>query len=276
MITLLAASLAIAASPAPPKPDTDQPAGTDQAPGSAAPPPIAQDRPADRFWDPRAMAAAEAMMMDAHAAPTYRAARIDLAEVQLGKGGNAYRWEGEAWTGDLNRFVLRTRGDGGIEGRLGNAELEAAYSRAISPWWNLQAGIRQDIRPTPARTHAMIGIEGLAPYGFTVQAAAFLSDKGQWTARIESMADEHITRRLILQPRAELDLSAQNMPIQRLGSGLTSAELGLRLRYEITRKFAPYVGVSWSWATGQTLAYQRTDGDRAATRSIVLGVKSWW
>lgn len=254
----------------------DEPKGTDQSAGSAEAPPVAHDRPADRYWDPAAMGHAEMAMMDPRAVPTYSAIKIDLAEYQFGKGGDSFRWEGEAWAGDLNRLVLRTRGEGPVGGRLDQAELEAAYSRAISPWWNFQVGVRQDIRPTPSRTHAMLAVEGLAPYKFDLLVAAFISDKGQFTARAEGSVDERIARRLILQPRAELDLAAQDMPAERLGSGLTSAELGFRLRYEISRQFAPYVGVSWTWATGRTADYRRFDGEQATARAIVLGIKSWF
>lgn len=258
--------------------NADEPKGTDQAPGSAEPPPVAHDLAANRYWDPAAMAKAEMAMMDPRSAPTFSAMRIDLAEYQLGlgksSGGDGYRWEGEGWVGDVNRLVLRTRGEGSVSGRLDQAELEGAYSRAISPWWNLQVGFRQDIRPTPSRTHAMLAVEGLAPYKFDVLAGLFLSDKGQLTARFEGTVDERITRRLVLQPRGEIDLSAQDMSAQRLGAGLTSAELGLRLRYEMTRKFAPYVGVSWTWASGRTADYRRIDGESTAARAIVLGIKS--
>jgi copper resistance protein B len=122
----------------------------------------------------------------------------------------------------------------------------------------------------------MLAVEGLAPYRFDVLAGAFVSDRGQFTARFEGTVDERITRRLVLQPRAEIDLSAQDMPAQRLGAGLTSAELGLRLRYEISRKFAPYVGMSWNWTSGRTADYRRLDGDGTASRALVLGIKSWF
>lgn len=136
--------------------------------------------------------------------------------------------------------------------------------------------MRQDIRPRPARTWATLGIEGRAPYQFDVQAAAFLSDKGQLAGRLEGTYDQRITQRLIVQPRAELDLAAQDMPDQRIGSGLSTTELGLRLRYEIRREFAPYVGVSWTWATGRTADYARADGKDTSERSIVAGVRFWF
>lgn len=255
-------------------PSPAEPVGTDQSPGSAPPPPVVHDSPADRYFDPQAMAAAQAAAMAP--APGYNQLRIDLAEYQFRKGHGGYRWEGEAWAGDLNRFVLRSKGEGSIGHGLDSAELQGIYSLALDPWWNLQGGIRQDIRPTPARSYATIGIEGLAPYKFDILVAAFLSDKGQLTGRIETTVDERLTQRFVLQPRMELDFSAQNMPAQRLGAGLNSAELGLRLRYEITRQFAPYAGFSYSWAVGRAADYVRLAGDSPHQRAIVIGVRSWF
>ena len=250
-------------------------AGTDQAPGSAEPPPVVHDRPADRYWNPVDMAAAEAGAMHP-IAPTYSKLTFDLAEYQFRDGKDGYRWEGEVWLGDLNRFVLKSKGEGtGGEG-IDQAEVQALYSKALDPWWNLQLGVRQDIRPRPSRTWVTLGIEGRAPYQFEVQAAAFLSDKGQFTARFEGAYDQRITQRLILQPRVEFDLSAQDMPDQRIGSGLSSAELGLRLRYELKREFAPYVGINWTWATGQTADYARADGKDTAEHSVVAGIRFWF
>ena len=269
-----AAETAPAPSPASEAATSTEPVGTDQAPGSAEPPPVAHDRPADRYFDPRAMAAAQAEGMGP--VPRYSQIRLDLAEYQFRRGHDGYRWEGEAWTGGLDRFVLRYKGEGSIGQGLDSAEVQGLYSRALDPWWNLQVGVRQDIRPAPARSYATLGIEGLAPYKFDVLAAAYLSDKGQLTGRIEATVDERLTQHLVLQPRMELNFSAQDMPAQRLGSGLNTAELGLRLRYEITRQFAPYLGVSWTWAAGGTADYIRAAGDFPHQRSIVLGIRSWF
>lgn len=252
-----------------------EPSGTDQAPGSAEPPPIAHDRPSDRYWDPAQMAAAEAAAMHPPAA-AYSKLMIDLAEHQFRDGKDGYRWEGEAWLGDLNRFVIKSKGDGTSGEGLDRAEVQALYSKALDPWWNLQLGVRQDVRPRPARTWATLGIEGRAPYQLDVQAAAFLSDKGQLTGRFEGAYDERITQRLVFQPRVELNFSAQDMPDQRTGSGLSSAELGLRLRYEIRREFAPYVGVNWTRATGKTADYARADGKDTTERSVVAGIRFWF
>jgi copper resistance protein B len=257
------------------EPQAAEPIGTDQTPGSAEPPPIAHDRPADSYWNPSDMATAEAAAMHPPAA-RYAKLVVDLAEHQFRDGKDGYRWEGEAWLGDLNRFVIKSKGEGTSGGGLDKAEVQALYSKALDPWWNVQVGFRQDIRPRPARTWATLGIEGRAPYQFEVQAAAFLSDKGQLAARLESAYDQRITQRLIVQPRVEFDLSAQDMPDQRIGSGLSSAELGLRLRYEIRREFAPYVGINWTWAAGRTADYARADGKDTTERSVVAGIRFWF
>lgn len=252
------------------------PKGTDQPPGSAEPPPVAPDLAGSRYWGPEAMEQAHHAMMTERPAPLYGAIKMDIAEYQFGTHGDSWRWEGEGWLGDTNRLWVRSRGEGPVGGHLEDAEVEAAYSRAVSPWWNLQAGVRQDLGTGPVRTHAMLALEGLAPYRFETLVAAYLSDKGQWTGRIEASADERVTRRIVLQPRVEFNLSAQDMPQQRLGAGLTTAELGFRLRYEFTRKFAPYLGVSWTWAGGRTADYRRIDGESPAARVFVLGIKSWF
>lgn len=266
------------AQPQSPPHDTE-PTGTDQSPGSAEAPATTHDRLADRYWDPTEMAAAERIAMRAPVT-TYYQVIFDLAEYQIRDDKDGYRWEGEAWLGDADRFMIKSEGEGTFGEGVEHAEVQALYSKALDPWWNLQAGIRQDIRPTPARTSARtwatVGLEGRARYQFEAGAAAFLSDKGHLTGRLEGSYDQRITQRLVLQPRVEMNLSAQDMPDQRIGSGLSSTELGLRLRYEIRREFAPYLGVSWTWLSGKTADYTRADGHDASEGSLVAGVRVWF
>ena len=122
----------------------------------------------------------------------------------------------------------------------------------------------------------MLGFEGLAPYWFEVEGAVFLSDKGDLLGRVEGYYDQRLTQRLVLQPRVELNFAAQDVPENRIGAGLSNAELGLRLRYEITRKLAPYVGVSYDAKSGQTARYARDDGEDPTTTSFVAGVRIWF
>lgn len=262
-----------------------QETGTDQSPGSAPAPAPAHDRLADRYFDPAAMARAEAAMMNEHGNRTYSQVRADLAEVRVTGPEQGYHFEGEAWTGNVDRLVVATRGEGDFDngaekGRFKEGEVQALYARALGPWWNLRGGLRQDfgLRGAgmgPQRTHAMLAIDGLSPYRFDIQGALFVSQRGEVTGRIEAAVDERITRRLVLQPRGEVNFSVQDQPDRELGSGLTSVEMGLRLRYEFTRQFAPYVGVLWTSSLGRTADYARAEGKSASSAGLVLGVKVW-
>ena len=136
----------------------------------------------------------------------------------------------------------------------------------------MQAGIRYDIKPNPSRSYAVIGLQGVAPYWFEVDVAVFLSNKGDLSARLEAEYELRLTQRLLLQPRLELNLAASDDDAIGVGAGLSTAQAGLRLRYEITREFAPYVGVSWSRAFGET-ADRATDPRRT---SFVAGLRFWF
>lgn len=251
--------------------------GTALAAGDAAAPAVPMDHYADRFYPPAAMADARAAMMREQGGQRFGTVMVNLAEAQFRPGGAGYRWDGEAWFGgDIDRLVVKSEGSGAFRGGIDRAEVQALASRAVGPYFNLQAGIRQDVGTAPRRTYATIGVEGLAPYMFEVGAAAFLSDRGEVTARIEGYYDQRLTQRLILQPRVELNLSAQEVPALRQGAGLVDAELGLRLRYEITRQLAPYIGISHDAKAGRSARYARADGADPATTSLVAGLRLWF
>ena len=122
----------------------------------------------------------------------------------------------------------------------------------------------------------MFGVQGLAPYWFEVDAAAFVSDDGDVSARLEAEYELFLTQKLILQPRAELDFAVQDVPELGIGSGLSTAEAGLRLRYEFRREFAPYIGVSWRRAFGETADFTRADGEDVESISFVAGLRLWF
>jgi copper resistance protein B len=251
--------------------------GTDLPAGNAPPPPVRHDRSADIFYGAPAMAEAEARMMGSHGGATYRQLSFNLAEYQPGRGHDAYRWDGEAWLGgDRDRLVVKSEGEGRTHERLDDAEVQALYSRAIDPYWNVQAGVRQAFRPGPDRPYAVLGIEGLAPYWFEVEGSLFLSGKGDLLARAEAWYDQRITQRLVLQPRAELNFAAQDVPENRIGAGLSDAEIGLRLRYEIRREFAPYIGVAWERRFGATARLNRAAGEGAGGIRFVSGIRFWF
>ena len=256
---------------------TTQQTGTALPAGSAPAPRPPMDHFADRQFPPQEMARARRQMMFEEGGQPFYQVMFNLAEVQARAGRNAYRWDGEAWFGgDINRLTLKSEGEGVFKDGVEAAEIQALYSRAIGPYFNLQAGVRYDFKPNPSRTYAVIGFEGLAPYWFEVEGAAFLSDKGDLLGRLEGYYDQRLTQRLVLQPRVELNFSAQDVPENRIGAGLSDAELGLRLRYEITRQFAPYIGVSYEAKTGQTARYARADGEDPTTTSFVAGVRIWF
>ncbi|WP_293876358.1 MULTISPECIES: copper resistance protein B [unclassified Sphingomonas] len=252
--------------------------GTDLPPGDAAAPPPPLPHYADRIWDPAAMARGRAIMMGPDGGgQRFAQVMVNIAEYGVRNGRDGYRWDGEAWIGgDIDRLVVKSEGEGDAGGGLEAAEVRALYSHAIGPYFNLQAGVRQDIRPTPARTFATVGVAGLAPYWFEVEAAAFVSTRGELLGRVEAYYDQRLTQRLILQPRAEFNLSAGDTRRIGLGSGVTSADLGLRLRYEVRREFAPYVGVSWERALGGTARIARASGRDPGGAALVLGIRTWF
>ena len=148
-------------------------------------------------------------------------------------------WDVQGWYGtDENKFWWKTEGELDSDGTE-EAELQLLYSRAVSAFWDLQFGVRQDIEPTPSVSYAVIGLQGLAPQWFEIDMAAFIDENGDVSARLEAEYDLLLTQRLILQPRAEFD------------TGPESLGIGLRLRYEIRREIAPYIGVSWQDRKGE-------------------------
>jgi copper resistance protein B len=240
------------------------------------PPPAPGDHAADRVFPPAAMAAARDQLRREHGAMPLSKVMVSLAEHQARNGADGYRWEGQAWFGgDIDRFVLKTEGEGTRGHGVESAEVQALYSRAVGVYTDVQAGVRQDFEPR-GRTYATIGFETLLPYWFDVEGAAFLSTRGELLGRLEGSYDLRLTNRLILQPRAELNFAAQDTRATRTGSGLSNAELGLRLRYEIRREFAPYIGVSWDRKVGKTADYVRARGEGVVDRSVVFGVRAFF
>lgn len=251
--------------------------GTDLPPGNAPAPAPQPGLAAARYWGSDAMSQADRDLRREHGGMSYQQVLFNIAEYQAREGADGYRWDGEfSIGGDINRFVLKSEGEGTFGRSLEQVEIQALYSRALDPYWNLQVGLRHDIQPKPSRTYATIGIEGLAPYWFEVEGALFLSDKGNTFARAEAYYDQRITQDFVLQPRLEANFSAQDVPENGVGSGLTDLEVGLRLRYESKREFAPYIGVSWERQFGDTARFSRARSDGTGGFSFVAGVRTWF
>lgn len=255
--------------------------GTAGSPGptiETPPPPEAGSGPpraADAIWGAEAMRASREELRGHGNFPSSWF-QADRTEVQVRDGANGWLWDVQGYYGSpTSRLWIKSEGEGTIGEGVDEAEIQALYSRAISPFFDLQAGVRQDIAGDDA-THAVIGIQGLAPYMFEVDAAAFLSHRGDLTARIEAEVDQRITQSLILQPRAELALSAQDIPMLGVGAGFDTVELGVHLRYEIVREFAPYIGIEQSWRVGRSADFARAAGEKSTSRAVVAGIRFWF
>ena len=190
--------------------------------------------------------------------------------------GTGFAWEGQAWIGtDLNKLWLRTEGER-VSAHTASANVEVLYGRAIAPWWDLVAGVRHDDHPNGSQDFAAIGIMGVAPYKFEVGATAYIGQAGQTALELEAEYDVLLSNRLILQPMVSLNLYGKDDVRRGIGSGLSSAEAGLRLRYAFTRQFAPYVGVVRHWTFGRTADLHRSNGERINDTQVVAGVRVWF
>ncbi|HQU16194.1 MAG: hypothetical protein B7Z66_09315 [Chromatiales bacterium 21-64-14] len=203
---------------------------------------------------------------------------LNQNELRTWDGNSTYRWEGEGWYGgNINRAWFKTEGNlDTTTGKVDEGELQALYSRAITRYFDLQTGVRYDFKPGPSRGWGAFGVQGLAPYFFEVAATGFVSNDGYFAARLEGSYDLLITQRLILQPQAELNFYTKSDPRRRIGSGLESLDSGLRLRYEIRRQFAPYIGVTYEKKYGRSADYARQDGASVEDLRFVTGIRLWF
>ncbi len=201
---------------------------------------------------------------------------FDQLEWQRRAAGGTLNWNGNGWIGgDLDRLWLRTEGSR-IGSRLEDAEVQALWGHSITPWWDLVAGVRHDFRPSAAQTWLAFGIQGLALYNFESEVTAFVGQRGQASLRVEGRYDLLITNRLILQPSLEANLFAKNDAARGQGAGLGDTSLGLRLRYEVDRQFAPYLGISWDRSYGNSARMVVREGGRRSELSVLAGVRVWF
>lgn len=203
---------------------------------------------------------------------------VDQLEHGLDYPSNRLRFNAQSWTGgDYNRVWFYTEGTTRDNGNLEDFDFQVLYGRMIAPFWDVQAGARY-FRPNPAgpsRGDVVLGFRGMAPYRFDIQAASFISYKGEVSGRIEVEYDILLTQRLIAQPRIETNIAVQSVPEMRIGRGFNDAELGIRIRYEIRREFAPYAGVVWTSKFGQTADFARLDKDPTQNLGFVVGIRMW-
>jgi copper resistance protein B len=201
---------------------------------------------------------------------------VDQLEIRAADGSDPLVWDAEGWIGkDLHKFWIKTEGEY-LDGRVEEMELQALYSRAVAPFWDVQLGWRRDIRPTPERDWLAFGLKGLAPYFFDIDVALFVGDSGRTAARLQAEYEAMLTQRLILVPEIELNLYGKDDPATGIGSGLANIEAGLRLRYEIRREFAPYIGLNWTRLYGRTAEFTRAEGAAVDDTQLVIGVRAWF
>jgi copper resistance protein B len=241
--------------------------------GSAAAPrePIPPITDADR-------AAAFPQGLEGHATHDRRLTTFvlfDQLEWQGGENGGV-SIDNKSWIGgDLNRLWFRAEGESS-DGRPENAQIHVMYGRSISRWWDVVAGVRQDFRPGPAQAWLAVGIQGLAPQWFEVEATAYVGRAGRTHARLEVEYELLLTNRLILQPLVEAEIYGKDDPARGIGAGLSSVDAGLRLRYEFRREFAPYIGLTWHRALFGTADYTRADGEEVGRARVAFGVRTWF
>lgn len=201
---------------------------------------------------------------------------LDQAEWQYRDGQGMLVVDSTGWVGrDRDRLWFRAEGDG-VDGGVGDASLQALYGRQVARWWDVVAGMRQDMRPGPAQTWAAIGLQGLAPYWFEVEATAYVSTSGQVQAQFHAEYDLRITNRWIIQPLADLRVSATSDLERHVDAGLSTTEFGLRLRYLVRREFAPYIGVTWPRAYGHAAAHAAMRGEPGSGARLVAGARMWF
>ena len=265
---------------------SEQHAGHNMASMNAAEPPVAPAPPeafkgpenaADTVYGTPAMQSSRAFLMTKeHGGMTAAKLLVDQLETRAGKGDDGYYLNAQGWFGgDSNKLWLKSEVEGNYDHKPDRAEFQALWSHAIDPWFDVQAGVRFDAAPRD-RARLAVGVQGLAPYWIETEATAFVSTKGDVTARLDLEHDMRITRKLILQPRAELNFSLQDIPDERVGSGLSTAELGLRLRYEFVPNFAPYIGVVYSQGFGATKRFVTAEGEDPSRLQLVAGLRTWF
>lgn len=200
---------------------------------------------------------------------------FDQLEWQQGAGGGL-TLENTSWLGgDINRLWLRAEGES-HEGRVESALIHTLWGHSFSRWWDVVAGVRQDFRPGDPQTWAAVGIQGLAPYWFEVEATGYIGGGGRTQARFEAEYDLLLTNRLVLQPIVQLDVYGKDDPERGIGAGLSSIEAGVRLRYEIRREFAPYVGLTWDRKLFGTADFARADGEEVGKARLAVGLRAWF
>lgn len=259
-----------------PSPTPAPTSGMDPAAHSAMSAPATADEPRDPHAYADGYGFSQLPMRHEDMAMNYHLIRLDQLERSRTDDRTVTRYElFVSYGGDIDRGVIRADGEV-AGGTLDEASTELLWSRAVAPFWNALTGLRYDSGEGPDRTWFALGIQGLAPYWFEVDATAYVGDQGRSAVTVEAEYELLFTQRLVLQPRIEATAYGQRDNERAIGPGLSSAAAGLRLRYEIRREFAPYIGVEWAATFGATAELARDAGDESAETRAVAGVRAWF
>ena len=208
--------------------------------------------------------------------PVVTMLKIDQLEVRSIDGPDPLVLEGDVWFGkDLNKIWFKVDAEQ-VDGDTEEAELQALYSKVISPYWDIQLGVRHDFRPEPERDWLVAGLMGVAPYFFEVDAALFLGEQGRSAIRLQAEYEGMITQKLVLSPEIEINAYGKDDEQTGIGSGVSDLQLGLRLRYEIKREFAPYIGINWIRLFGKTADLAEDEGEDTNDVHAVVGLRAWF
>ncbi len=211
------------------------------------------------------------MMSDMHSFGSFLIDRLERVHT---RDGNSIAYDTQGWIGNsYDKFYIKAEGD--IEqGRVGDSRTELLWSHAITPYWDSQLGLRVDVGSNrPGRNWLAFGVQGLAPYWFEVEATGYVGEQGRTALRLAAEYEVLLTQRWILQPRVEANLYGKEDPELGIGRGLSSAAYGVRLRYEFSRQFAPYVGIERNQSFGRTASFVRGAGGNAGETRLVAGVR---
>jgi copper resistance protein B len=202
---------------------------------------------------------------------------FDQLEGRSNGPDNELRWDGEGWAGtDHNRLWLKSEGFFNDQGKVEDGDHEVLYDRPVTTYFDLQGGLRYDLDSGPQRWWGAFGIEGLAPQFFNFQATAYARDAGHFAGRVVGSYDLLLTQRLIAQPEIEINCYSKQDPSRAVGTGLSEIDTGLRIRYELSRKFAPYVGVAYNGKFGETAGFARNEGEIVNDLRMVFGLRVWY
>ncbi|HTF68556.1 MAG TPA: copper resistance protein B [Edaphobacter sp.] len=191
--------------------------------------------------------------------------------------GSALRWDGQGWVGtDMNRLWVKS--EGFVNGStVSDSDHEVLYDRPLPRmrYFDAQVGVREDLDSGPSRTWGAVGIQGLAPNFFEFSPTFYFSDGGNVGGRLEGSYDLRVTQRLVVQPQAELNFYNKSDPERGTGSGLSDLDAGVRLRYAISRKFAPYLGFAYTGKYGDAASFARQAEDAVDSPTFVFGIRIW-